>query len=88
MALSAADEGDHAVESAARLLRLPEERRGGRMDWLMRRINLTSEMALHAFELLRRLQFPDRDRVRPGSEEQRALWPFGISGDLPLLFCW
>lgn len=84
MALSAADDGDHAVESAARLLRRPEESRGGRMDWLIRQLNLTSEITLHAFELLRRLQFPDRSPVRPGSEEQRALWPFGISGDLPI----
>lgn len=82
LALSAADSGEQAVGSARRLLRLPREEAG---DRLLRQLGMTREDGLLAYDLLGRLQFPGKYWVKRGSKAQAALWPYGISGDLPIL---
>lgn len=85
LALSAADHAGQAVAGARGLLRLSTGAEDHSAGTLLRELELTGGDAGAAFELLRRLQFPSKSWVRRGSEEQAALWPFGISGDLPIL---
>ncbi|NCB64007.1 MAG: hypothetical protein EOM52_10450, partial [Clostridia bacterium] len=84
VALSASDSGEFAWSAAQRLLKLPARGEPGRLDRIIRSDNLTSGETLHAFELLRRMEFPPGGGIRQGSEKQRSLWPHGISGDLPV----
>ena len=54
------------------------------MGWSGSRTSqLTEEETRRAFELLVNLQFRPTHGCQ-GSPEQRARWPFGISGDLPI----
>ena len=84
LALSAADSGEQATEGALRLLRMRGGEAADGLEQIRGRLQLTEEETRKAFELLRNLQFPAHPWVSRGSPEQRALWPFGISGDLPI----
>lgn len=78
-----AGNAEDAVLGAQRLLRLPKAAGAGYLDRLISSYHLTGEEALQAFYLLDYLTFPRERRY-----EQSALWPFGISGDLPIAAAW
>lgn len=73
---------EDAPLTAQRLLRLPKAE-GGYLDRVAYSIHMTGEETLQSFYLLDRLAFPPKRDYR-----QEALWPFGISGDLPIAACW
>ena len=82
LALAAGEGAEEAERTARRLL----ARRGGREDrrleeWRLR-LGLDARQCAGAFELLRRLTavLPPP----PGRPPQSALWPWGVSGDVPI----
>jgi hypothetical protein len=80
-AVSASDSGENAVYAALRLLRQPRQRGPNRLDRLISTIKMTSEYALYAFELLDKLV---AQSTLPCPCAPKELWPYGISGDLPI----
>lgn len=73
---------EDAPLTAQRLLRLPRTE-GTYLDRISDLLHMTGEETLQAFYLLDYLAFPPERDYR-----QEALWPFGISGDLPIVACW
>ena len=80
LALGAGQGGEETVVSARRLLERGDERENVRLDRLIGICKLSGKNTLQVFELLSALVFQP---PRPDFD-QRRLWPFGISGDLPL----
>lgn len=78
LALAVGDSPAVAAEGARRVLQGGEP---GSLAPLVRRLSLTEPQALEAFRLLDELAARGEDQERP---PQSALWPFGISGDLPI----
>lgn len=78
----AAGSKEDAPLAAQRVLRQPKAE-GGYLDTFSRTLSMTGKEALQAFYLLDYLAFPPRRDY-----EQEALWPFGISGDFPMVACW
>ena len=80
LTLAAGQSGEEAVE-AARRLQSPRARLGNvQLERLMTACKLTGETTLQAFELLAALVYPGAR----SPAEQSLLWPYGISGDLPI----
>ena len=80
LALAAGDDPAAVREGALRML---DGQEGGPvlLSSLVRKLALSEREALEAFDLLSRLEgVEDRADRLP----QSALWPFGISGDLPI----
>ncbi|MCI8479177.1 MAG: hypothetical protein HFE97_12750 [Oscillospiraceae bacterium] len=77
-ALAASDSSSGAVQAALRLLELTngENILGG----LLQACKLSREEAFHAYKLLKNLAYP----ARHCPIEPSTLWPFGISGDVPI----
>ncbi len=71
---------EEAVSAARRLLHSGSQRESRALDRRIVSCHLTGKEALQAFELLAVLRDPAPKR----DMDQRTLWPFGISGDLPL----
>ena len=80
LALSASDSGEEALAGAARLLRGAGGRENGRLARLAALCKLTRNQALQAYDLLGRLALPGE----PPEFDQRELWAYGISGDVPI----
>ncbi|MCI8304182.1 MAG: hypothetical protein HFF52_06085 [Lawsonibacter sp.] len=80
LALALGDTPDAAREGARRIL---AEKAGGpgSLAPLVQKLALTGQDALGAFGLLSRLASAEERGARP---PQSALWPYGISGDLPI----
>ncbi len=83
LALGAGDQ-ERAVLTAQGLLTGTMDRPASRLDQLCRQYQMTREETLQAFALLDRLVKPTEAGRLGRTEGQSALWPFGISGDLPL----
>jgi len=80
LALAVGDGPAAAAEGARRIL----AGRGGEpgsLSPLAHRLGLSEREALDAFDLLARLEAVEQAGTKP---PQSALWPFGISGDLPI----
>ncbi len=82
LALGASDRPAAALDSAQRLLECPPGRTGGLLTALAQRLELDERGTKQAFSLLARLS--GTAPARPDRPPQSALWPFGISGDLPI----
>ena len=78
LALAVGDSPAAALEGARRVLKGEEP---GSLAPLVRRLALSERQALEGFRLLDKLAAVEEVRERP---TQSALWPFGISGDLPI----
>ncbi len=81
LALGASDRPGAALDGAHRLLEGRLEPGDG-LTALSRRLELSGEGTGEAFALLRRLAAAGP--VPEGRPPQRELWPFGISGDVPI----
>lgn len=79
-AMAASDGDSNAVYSALRLLKGGARKESGYLGQLLQACSLTSEKALRAYRLLKDLAYP----MAVPTFDQKALWPYGISGDLPL----
>jgi len=85
LALGIAGQAEDAVLNAQRLLHLPKSGALGRLDGLMRVCDISPDKALEAFRLLEALLYPaERATEQSSTLSQEGLWPFGISGDLPI----
>ncbi len=82
VALAAGGEED-ATLCAQRLLRLPKNSGPGYLDKQTAALHMTSEEALQAFYLLEYLISSVEKEIA-----KQTLWPFGISGDLPVAAKW
>jgi len=80
-AIAASDSGEDAIQAALRLLLQPRQREQRRLDRLITTLKMTSETTLQAFELLDELV---RQTTAGKAFNPKQLWPFGISGDLPI----
>ena len=78
LALAVGDSAQMAQAGAQRTLRGKD---GASLAPLVQKLALSEGEALAAFELLARLASVEERKDRP---PQSALWPFGISGDLPI----
>ena len=78
LALAVGNSPEVAAEGARRVLRGGEP---GSLAPLVRRLSLTELQALEGFRLLDKLAAREEPGERP---PQSSLWPFGISGDLPI----
>ena len=80
LALSLGDSSADAQDGARRML---EGKDGGPASLapIVQKLALSEGEGLAAFELLARLAAPETGREKP---PQSALWPFGISGDVPI----
>lgn len=83
LALGAGDQ-EGAVLTAQGLLTGGLDRPAARLDQLCRQFKMTRENTLQSFALLDRMVKPTEAGRLGRTEGQPALWPFGISGDLPL----
>ena len=80
LALCAAASAEEALEGARRILRGQE--RGNMVSAAALRLGMAREETGAAMALLRALDTP-----LCAAAPRRALWPYGISGELPLLCC-
>ncbi|MBR2667511.1 MAG: hypothetical protein IKD96_05080 [Oscillospiraceae bacterium] len=82
---TAGREPEPVQAAAERLLSRPQPTGPGRLDICMRRLDLSRTEAEAALQMLPDLLFPCA-ASGPGEEAgQPGLWPYGISGDLPIL---
>ena len=80
VALGFEDGEERARQTAAAVL-TAQEQTAGRLDGVLRELQLSTEEGKEAMELLSALKFP------PGNKKttpQSALWAYGVSGDLPI----
>lgn len=82
LALGASDRMRAAVDHAQCLLDTGKQGTGRTMAALSQRLELGEGRVNEAFALLRRLAAVDSRQ--PDRPPQQELWPFGISGDLPI----
>jgi cyclic beta-1,2-glucan synthetase len=84
--LAAAEDRLEALHTAEKLLRLTPEGYSRRFVGAMRLLGLSQQETTQAMEWLGSITFPSRLRQKnaraPG---QHALWPYGLSGDLPIV---
>jgi cyclic beta-1,2-glucan synthetase len=80
LALAASDNGEEALEAAEQLLGQEGNLENRLLERLTVACHLTGNQTLQAFRLLEHLVFP----AYPPAVEKPALWPYGISGDLPI----
>jgi len=81
LALGFEDGKEQAERTALAVLHAPDQTMG-RLDGLIRELQLSGGEIQKSMELLSNLAFPDkRKRAIP----QSALWVYGISGDLPIV---
>ena len=81
LALGFEEGEERAQRTALDVLSAPEQTIG-RLDGALRRLQLSAAEGQRIFDLLSALAFPDSDH---GGVPQSALWPYGVSGDLPIL---
>lgn len=79
VALAVGDNGSAAEEGARRVLQAGND--SGFLPPLAHRLGLSERQTLEGFQLLSRLAWVEEPGQRP---PQRELWPYGISGDLPI----
>ncbi|NLF35414.1 MAG: hypothetical protein GX585_05555, partial [Clostridiales bacterium] len=81
LVLAADGRGEDAVETALRLLRLPQGGEETRLDRLLAACRMGGEEALLAFRLL-----DDLVHARQAGRQAApaAFWPYGVSGDFPV----
>ena len=82
-ALCLAQTADAAFSAAGRLLEAGENERGRMVGGAATLLGMSPTEIGRAMELLPALAEP---RL-PGAAPKRALWPFGLSGELPILCC-
>ena len=82
LALGFEDTPERAERTGREVLSSPEQTTG-RMDGLLRTLQMTGQEGKRAMELLSAVAFPGR--VEKNTVPQSALWPFGISGDVSLV---
>ena len=80
LALGFEDGVEQAQRTAAAVL-AAQEQTVGRLDGLLRGLQLSTEEGKRAMELLSALKFPPQKKK---STPQSALWAYGVSGDLPI----
>jgi len=80
LALGFEDNAEQAERTALAVCSAPEQV-AGRLDGLLRRLQMTVPEGRQAMELLSWLAFPPKGRK---TLPQSALWPYGISGDVPI----
>lgn len=80
--IAASDSGEDAIHAASCLLNQAKERENRRLDRLIARSEMSGELALETFVLLDHLV----EKYQYGKPfEPKELWPYGISGDLPVV---
>lgn len=80
LALGVEDGPERAGQTAAQILHAPEQA-VGRLDGLLRSLQLSAEEGRRTMELLTQLVFPPKKASRV---PQSDLWAWGVSGDLPI----
>lgn len=83
LALGASDSRSQAASGARELLKEEKPGRAGCLSALARRLELGEEQVTESCDLLRRLCAVEAPW--PERPSQRELWPFGVSGDVPIM---
>jgi len=76
------EDGPEQAERTARAVLSAPDQVAGRLDGVMRSLQLSNREGERAMELLSALAFPVPGH---GETPQSALWPYGVSGDLPIM---
>lgn len=85
LALGVGEREEDAASAAQRLLRMPKGQQLGRQEGMARACGLSRDGIEGAFRLLAGLAYPALRADGQGEvPNQESLWPFGISGDLPI----
>lgn len=75
------DDGEEPAERAAAAALSAQDQAVGRLDGLLRGLELSAGEGVRAMELLSSLKFPPQKQK---TVPQSALWAYGVSGDLPI----